>query len=180
MLVARSIGPNTIIEPNRNRNSHHNTVLLGLKDALQCQVHHWLSKVIFFPFQNAKIRLNACCVSESICQSTAKHSQMLKASFQIIPSRIKECCMILLINEELGTGFPLVSIEKFLLMSFNEIDLLIGPKLYQLTSIWIKNRIDKIAQCHFNKLKRHHKRSEIECSLVIWITLSLNSQYTLH
>jgi hypothetical protein len=64
---------------------------------------------------------------------------MLKASLQIIPFCIEECCMILLINEELGAGFPLVSIEEFLLMSFNEIDLLIGPKLCQLTSIWIKN-----------------------------------------
>jgi hypothetical protein len=69
--------------------------------------------------------------------------QMLKASLQIMPSRIEKRCMILLINEELGAGFPLVSIEKFLLMSFNDIDLLIGPKLCQLTSIWIENQIDK-------------------------------------
>jgi hypothetical protein len=47
--------------------------------------------------------------------------------------------MILLINEGLGAGFLLVSIEEFLLMSFNEIDLLIEPKLCQLTSIWIEN-----------------------------------------
>jgi hypothetical protein len=72
---------------------------------------------------------------------------MLKASLQIIPSDIEKHCMILLINEELGVRFPLVSIEEFLLMSFNEIDLLIGPKLCQLTSIWIENQIDKIAQC---------------------------------
>jgi hypothetical protein len=75
--------------------------------------------------------------------------------------------MILLINEELGAGFPLVSIEEFMLMSFNEIDFIIGPKLCQLTSIWIENRIDKIARCHLNKLERHHRRSEIERSLVI-------------
>jgi hypothetical protein len=36
--------------------------------------------------------------------------------------------MIMLINEELGARFPLVSIEELLLMSFNEIDLLIRPK----------------------------------------------------
>jgi hypothetical protein len=47
--------------------------------------------------------------------------------------------MILLINEELGARFPLVSIEKFLLISFNEIDLLIEPKFCHLTSIWIEN-----------------------------------------
>jgi hypothetical protein len=47
--------------------------------------------------------------------------------------------MILLINEELGAGFSFESIEEFLLMSFNEIDLFIRPKLCQLTSIWIKN-----------------------------------------
>ncbi len=84
------------------------------------------------------------------------------------------------INEELGTGFLLVSIEKFLLMSFNEIDLFIRPKLCQLISIWIENQIDKIGRCHLNKLKRHHKRSEIERSLVIRVVLSLNSRYTLH
>jgi hypothetical protein len=44
-------------------------------------------------------------------------------SLKIIPSRIEERCMILLINEELGARFPLVSIEEFLLMLFNEIDL---------------------------------------------------------
>ena len=60
--------------------------------------------------------------------------------------------MILLINEELGAGFPLVSIEEFMSMSFIEIDLLSGPKLCQLNSIWIKNRINKIARCHLNKL----------------------------
>ncbi len=92
---------------------------------------------------------------------------MLKASLQIIPSRIEECCMILFINEKLGGGFPLVSIEEFLLMSFNEIDLLIGPKLCQLTSIWIENRIDEIARCHLNKLEGHHRRSEMERSLII-------------
>ncbi len=75
--------------------------------------------------------------------------------------------MILLINEELGDGFPLVSIKEFLLMSFNEIDLFIEPKLYQLILIWIENQIDKIARCHFNKLERHHMKNEIECSLVI-------------
>jgi hypothetical protein len=47
--------------------------------------------------------------------------------------------MILLINEELGAGFPLVSIKEFLLMSFNEINLFIGPKLCQLISIWIES-----------------------------------------
>jgi len=51
----------------------------------------------------------------------------------------------LFINEELGVGFPFVSIEDFLLMLFNEIDLFIELKLCQLTLIWIKNRIDKIA-----------------------------------
>jgi hypothetical protein len=45
----------------------------------------------------------------------------------------------MLINEELGAGFPLISIEEFLFMSFNEMDLLIGPKLCELTSIWIEN-----------------------------------------
>jgi hypothetical protein len=60
---------------------------------------------------------------------------MLKASLQVISSRIEEHCMIILINEELGAGFPLVSIEEFLLMSGNEIDLLIGSKLSQLTSV---------------------------------------------
>jgi len=105
---------------------------------------------------------------------------MLKASLHIIPSHIEECCMILLINEGLGAGFLLVSIEEFLLMSFNEIDLLIEPKLCQLTSIWIENRIDKIAWCHLNKLERHHRRSEIDRNLVIRVTLSLNSRYTLH
>jgi hypothetical protein len=124
-------------------------------------------KVIFFPFQNAKIQLNACCVGKNICQSIAEHSQMLKVSLQIIPSRIEEHYMILLINEELGAKFPLVSIEEFLLMLFNEIDLFIGPKLCQLISIWIENRINKIAWCHLNKLEWHHKRSEIEHSLVI-------------
>ncbi len=104
---------------------------------------------------------------------------MLKA-LQIIPSRIEECCMILLINEELGARFPLVSIEKFLLMSFNEIDLIIEPKLCQLTSIWIKNQINKIARCHLNKLERHHTRSKIERSLVIQVAFNLNSRYTLH
>jgi hypothetical protein len=52
---------------------------------------------------------------------------MLKASLHIIPFHIEECCMILLINEELEVGFPLVSIEEFLLMSFNMIHLIIGP-----------------------------------------------------
>ena len=61
------------------------------------------------------------------CQSTVEHSQMLKTTFQIIPSRIEKRYMIMLINEELGAGFPLVSIEEFLLMSFNEINLLNGP-----------------------------------------------------
>jgi hypothetical protein len=70
--------------------------------------------------------------------------------------------MILLVNEELGAGFPLVSIEEFMLMSFNEIDLFITTKLCQLTSIWIKNRINKITPCHLNKLERHRHRSEIE------------------
>jgi len=105
---------------------------------------------------------------------------MFKASLQIIPYRIEERCMILFINEELGTEFPLVSIEELLLMSFNEIDLLIGPKLCQLTSIWIENRINKTTQCHLNKLERHHRRSEIERSLVIRIAFNLNSRYTLH
>ncbi len=100
---------------------------------------------------------------------------MLKMSLKIIPSRIEECCMILLINEELGAGFLLVSIEEFLLMVFNEIDLFIGPKLCQLTSIWIKNRIDKIAQCHLNKLERHHRRSEIERNLVIRVMFNPNN-----
>ena len=53
------------------------------------------------------IRLNACCVGERICQSTTKHSQMLKASLHIIPSRIEKRCMLVLINEELGAEFPL-------------------------------------------------------------------------
>jgi len=83
--------------------------------------------------------------------------------------------MILLINEELGAKFPLVSIEEFLLMVFNEINFFIGPKLCQLISIWIENRIDKIAQCHLNKLEWHHKRSEIERILVIRVVLNLNS-----
>ena len=81
----------------------------------------------------------------------------------------------MLINEELGAGFPLVSIEEFMLMSANEIDLLIGPKLCQLTSIWIKNRINKIARCHLNKLEQHHGRVEIERNLVIRVMLSLNT-----
>jgi hypothetical protein len=54
---------------------------------------------------------------------------------------------MLFINEKLRVEFPLVNIEKFLLMSFNEIDLLIGPKLCQLTSIWIENQIAKIKWC---------------------------------
>ena len=76
MLVL--LGPNAIIESSWTRNSHHIIALLGLKDALQCQDHRWLSKVIFFPFQNARIRLNACCVGESICQYIVEYSQMLK------------------------------------------------------------------------------------------------------
>jgi hypothetical protein len=60
-------------------------------------------------------------------------------SLQIIPSCIEERCMILLINEELGARFPLVSIKEFLLMSFNEINLFIGPKFCQLISIWIES-----------------------------------------
>jgi len=86
----------------------------------------------------------------------------------------------MLINEELGAGFPLVSIEEFMLMSFNEIDLLIKQKLCQLTSIWIEDRIDKITRFHLNKLERHHRRSEIKRTFITRITLSLNSRYTLH
>jgi hypothetical protein len=100
---------------------------------------------------------------------------MLKVPLQIIPSRIEERYMILLINEELGARFHVVSIEEFLLMSFSEIDLLIRPKLCQLTSIWIENRINKMAQCHLNKLERHHMKSKIEHNLVIRVALSLYS-----
>ena len=61
--------------------------------------------------------------------------------------------MIMLINEELGARLPLVSIEELFLMLFNEIDLLIGPKLCQFTLIWIENQINKIPWCHLNKLE---------------------------
>ena len=97
---------------------------------------------------------------------------MLKASLQIITSRIQERCMIMLINEELRVGFPIVSIKELMLMLFNEIDLFIGPKLCQLTSIWIKNWINKITWCHLNKLELHHRRSEIEHNLVIQVALA--------
>ncbi len=105
---------------------------------------------------------------------------MLKVSLYIIPSHIEKCCMILLINEELGARFLLINIEEFVLMSFNEIDLFIGPKFCQLTSLRIKNQINKIARCHLNKLERHHRRSEIEHNFIIRVVLSLNSRYTLH
>jgi hypothetical protein len=69
-------------------NFHHNTTIFGLKDVLQRHVHHWQSKVNFTPFHNAKIRLNACCVGDSICQYAVEHSQMLKAPMTRRPQRL--------------------------------------------------------------------------------------------
>jgi hypothetical protein len=73
----------------------------------------------------------------------------------------------MLINEEFGIGFPLVSFGEFQLISFNGIDIFIGPKCCQWILIWIENRINKVSRCHLNKMERHHKRSKIERNLLI-------------